>query len=57
MVVIGVAFVFLVPLDIFYCCFKKPEFPQWDYYEKKPVIPADYDRSNPITKSKAIGEF
>lgn len=56
-VIIGVAFLIIVPMRIFYRCVTRPAFPLWDYYDKKAILNSDYDRLNPATKSQAIAEF
>lgn len=56
-VFVSLAFLVIVPFRIFYCCIKKPELENKDYFKKKMLISTDYDRTNPITKISAISEF
>jgi hypothetical protein len=54
---IGLGFVIILPLRIFYCCIPKVEIAQNDYIDKKMLLLNDYDRLNPLTKDVAIDEF
>jgi len=54
----GLATLFLLfPFRLFYKCIDLPELPIWDYNEKYPLLPTDYDRLNPQTKNQAIGQL
>lgn len=48
--IIGIGFLIVVPLRIFYCCIKKPNPAQFDYTKKKMLLNTDYDRLNPDTR-------
>jgi hypothetical protein len=50
-------FSLIVPFRVFHCCVPQTEVENKDYFAKKMLIYTDYDRSNPLTKDRAIEEF
>lgn len=55
---LGIAgFLYVTPIKMIYLCFDEPVMPNWDFLQKKAIIPTDFDRLNPITKYQAIGEM
>lgn len=49
-------FFFIFPFRILYKCIPEPKFPEWNYNRLRPILPSEYDRMNPVTKSKALDE-
>jgi hypothetical protein len=52
---IGGFFLFF-PFRILYKCINEPLFPDLSYSKNRPILPSEYDRMNPSTRSQAIEE-
>ena len=47
-------FFLIFPFKLIYRFIPEPQFPEWLYSEQKPILPSEYDRMNPVTKSQAL---
>jgi hypothetical protein len=47
-------FFLILPFKLLYRYIPEPHFPECIYSEQRPILPSEYDRMNPVTKSKAL---